>query len=129
MKKALSLLAIISLMLSAEAFALTLSLTGAEVTVEYDEPTTNEDGSALSDLQKTTVFYDMGGGTVKASDVPATSVSGGGHITEKVTVPVTSGQERDVQFWVTAMDLSQNESQKSEIKIIRIDRLPPAAPR
>ena len=129
MKKLLFGLMIASLLVFGErAFALTLTLSGAEITVEYTEPTTNENGAVLEDLSHTSIYYDMGDGAVKAVDVPAANPTGGGVISQAVTVPVTSGMERDVQIWATASDGSGNESAPSETKVVRVDRLAPSAP-
>ena len=113
---------------SKKSFALTLTLSGTEIKVEYNEPTTNADGTSLMDLDKTTIYYDKGQGTVKAGDILTTRVTGGGTINTTVTIPITNGQEADVSVWATATDKSSNESAKSNIGIIRIDRLPPSPP-
>lgn len=108
--------------------AFTVTVTGTQVTVTYDEPTTNEDGTALVDLDHTSIYYDMGSGTVKAIDVPATSLTGGGTISQIITVPVLAQQEANVSIWATAIDLVGNESVNSSVVVTRIDRLKPSPP-
>jgi hypothetical protein len=104
--------------------------TATEVTVEYDEPVTNADGTPLQDLKETRIYYQMGSAApTLAVTVPATALTGGGHIVQKVAVPVGPNQEADVVFWATAVDTSGNESVRSSSVTVRIDRLPPAPPR
>lgn len=112
-------------------YSLTLSLTGAEITCEYDEPNTNSDGSILTDLLKTTLYYGRGNGIVKAKDIPAMSLTGGGHIVTTILVPVLGGEDVNVNVWATASDTATitNESIFSSTATIRIDRLPPNKPR
>lgn len=95
----------------------------------YDEPTSNADTTALTDLNHTSIYYDLGSGFLKSEEMPATSATGGGHITAGITVPVMEGQEKDVRFKTTATDGSGNESIDSQIITKRIDRLSPAAPK
>ena len=118
-----------SLFMTGTAPALDFTITGVSVTALYQEPATNTDGSALTDLDHTSIYYDLGAGPVKAKDVPATALTGNGNITTPVDVPVTEGQEKNVIFWVTASDQSGNESAKSATVTKRIDRLAPGPPR
>jgi len=114
--------------LATDSFAINFTVTGTNVESSYTEPTVNEDGSPLSDLAKTTIYYDLGAGQVKALDVPASSPTGGGQISQTVTVPIVSGQEANVKFWATATDTSGNESAPSNSVTVRIDRLAPGPP-
>ena len=112
MKRLLLALIIITLA-STPVFALEFTLTGSEVTATYTEPTTNTDGSLLKDLAKTIIFYDIVGDglpEVKAVEVPATALTGGGSIIQTVLVPIVGNQEADVDFWATAVDTSGNSS-------------------
>lgn len=104
------------------------TVTPEGIKVEYTEPTTNENGTPLTDLAKTTIYYDIGAGPVKAVDVPATAPTGGGAISQVITVTIAENTEVDVQIWATATDLSGNESEKSAIATVRVDSLPPNAP-
>jgi len=101
-------------------------VSGSQVDVSYTEPTTNADGSPLTDLDHTTTYYDNGDGPVNAHEEPATALTGGGNIAVQIIVPVADGEEANVDFWATATDQSGNESEKSPIDTERIDRLPPA---
>jgi hypothetical protein len=80
--------------------------------VSYTEPTTNEDGSALTDLGKCSVYYQIPSGTAtKAWDQTATAPTGGGTITDKdVVVAVAVTLEEQVDFWGTCSDTGNNES-------------------
>jgi len=117
--------------LTSSGYPLNLTLTGAEITCDYDEPLTNVDGTPLTDLLKTTLYYERGRGTVKAKDVSAMSLTGGGHVTTTILVPVISGEDVMIRIWVTATDTAPtpNESVASSTESIRVDRLAPSRPR
>lgn len=102
--------------------------TGAVMTANYQEPATNEDGSPITDLALTSIYYDMGQGPVKAAEVPASAPTGGGTVTHDIEVPVAPKQEVNVTFWITATDGSGNESAHGNDVVVRIDRLAPAPP-
>ena len=102
-------------------------LTGTQVEASYTEPTTNADGSPLTDLHHTSIYYDMGAGAVNVVDLPS-SLTGGGIVQYSFVVPILDGQERAVSFWATATDGSGNTSEPSTPVIVRIDRLAPAPP-
>ena len=104
------------------------TLHGTELTLEYQEPTANEDGSGLTDLSHTSIFYDMGKGPVNVVDLPAALNTGGGAVSYSFTVPVLDKQENNVAIWATATDTSGNSSAPSEPLNIRIDRLAPNPP-
>ncbi len=125
------LLAALGLLPATPAEAITITPSGAELTVDYDEPTTNADGTALDDLKITTIWYQVQGtpAPVKALEVAATQAAGGGHISKPITVPTFSGKLIFVDVWATATDRSGNESAKSNIVAQRVDLLPPAAPK
>lgn len=130
MKRILNICVVLLAVLSPViAGAMEVTVNGVSVTLDYDEPQANADTSALTDLDHTTVYYDLGAGFIKTEKVPATSKTGGGHITTGITVPVMEGQEKDVRFKTTATDGSGNESIDSQIITKRIDRLSPAAPK
>lgn len=92
--------------------------TTREVTISYDEPTTSKDGSLLTDLAKTTIYYDAGHGPVKVMEVPATAPTGGGTITRRIAIPVSGEATSRVTIWVTATDLNGNESPHSKPLVI-----------
>lgn len=66
------------------------------------EPTTQADGTPLTNLAKTSIYRNYGKGFIKTKDVPATSASGGGKITETLTVAVDPGKSIDLTICVTA---------------------------
>ncbi len=80
------------------------------VHVSYTEPSLSVDGSSLTDLSKTSIYYDLGDGRTLAKEVPATRSSGAGEISETITVPVKSEDTQSVKICVTATDRNGNES-------------------
>lgn len=104
------------------------TVVGTEVEVVYEEPTVNADGSPIVDLDHTSVYGDSGSGPSKVADVPATSSTGGGMITQRVTFPVAENQESNVTIFATATDSTGNEGPRSPEVVVRIDRLPPGPP-
>ncbi len=79
------------------------------VTVSYQEPTRSSDDTLLQDLVKTTIYFDVGDGTEKAMEVPATNPKGGGRITQTITIPVKGNKDISAVICVTATDISGNE--------------------
>jgi hypothetical protein len=118
------------LLAAGPAWALTITPSGAQLTVTYKEPTTSVDGTALDDLKLTTIYYQVQGGPpiVKALEVPATRAAGGGAIEKPITIPAEPGKKIYVNIWATATDLSGNESDKSNIVTQRVDLLAPSPP-
>ena len=87
-----------------------VSATKQTVSVSYTEPSVSIEGSPLTDLAKTTIYYDLGSGRVPAKDIPATKPTGGGQISQTITVPVQVKGEQPVRICVTATDRHGNES-------------------
>jgi len=108
--------------------AQTVTVSGTEITSTYTEPSTNSDNppTPLTDLSHTTIYIQPENGDGFTVTVPATSPTGGGTITEKIIVPVGPNAETNVDVWMTASDLTGNESVDSIVATIRIDRLAPA---
>lgn len=123
------LLAALLLSWSLDVRAFDASVIGTEIEVAYEEPRTNANGSALTDLHHTTIYYDKGGGATKAAEILATAPIGDGMIRQRITIPAFEPAEFDVRIWATASDITGNESARSNEVVTRIDRLPPAAPR
>lgn len=120
------------MVLATPVYAIDFMLTGTEITASYVEPNTNTDGSTLKDLAKTTIYYDIvgdGKAAFKGGEVSATAPTGNGNITQKVLIPILTGQESDVEFWATASDITGNESAPSNKVMKRIDRLTPSSPK
>lgn len=80
------------------------------VKVSYTEPAVTAKGETLSELAKTTIYYDLGDGRRLAKEVPATKPTGGGQISETISVPIHSHKEQIVRICVTATDRHGNES-------------------
>jgi len=80
------------------------------VTVSYTEPSVTVAGESLNDLAKTTIYYDVGSGRTLAKEIPATQPTGGGQISETITVPIQTQSEQSVLICVTATDRYGNES-------------------
>lgn len=87
----------------------------ASVTVEYDEPSTNLAGNPLTNLRDTVIYYRQDNGIEQSLVVPATAVSGGGHISQRVTLadPPLCGSTM-VSVQVSARTLANVESQRTE---------------
>ncbi|MDF0664987.1 MAG: hypothetical protein P0119_02815 [Nitrospira sp.] len=80
------------------------------VHVSYTEPSFTLKGNPLVSLAKTSIYYDLGNGRTLAKEVPATRSSGGGEISETITVAVASKDAQSVKICVTATDRDGNES-------------------
>ncbi|MBK9307184.1 MAG: hypothetical protein IPM58_08875 [Nitrospira sp.] len=70
----------------------------------------NLEGDPLTSLAKTSIYFDLGNGRTLAKEVPATQLSGGGEISETITIPVKIQHEQPVRICVTATDSHGNES-------------------
>ena len=80
----------------------TVSATKTSLNISYREPSTRADGSPLTNLAKTTIYYDVGTGFVKAKEKTATSPQGGGKVVESIQIPVQSEQPVEATICVTA---------------------------
>ncbi len=87
-----------------------VSAENATVSVSYTEPSVSIDGMPLTDLAKTTIYYDLGSGRTLAKDIPATMPTGGGQISETITIPIRTRSEQTALICVTATDHRGNES-------------------
>ena len=101
---------------------------GVEIDVSYQEPTTNANGGPISDLAGTRIYYDVGAGSVKAYDVEATALTGGGTVARAVKVPwgVKQGQ---IRLMANAIDIAANVSPMAEPPPVPVDTLAPGAPK
>ncbi len=79
------------------------------VRVSYTEPSVTLDGTALTSLAKTSIYYDFGNGRSLAKEVPASQPTGGGTVSETITVPTKSKDEQTVKICATATDRDGNE--------------------
>jgi chitodextrinase len=111
---------------------LTLTAVNINTKVTYKEPTQQKDGKPLTNLSKTTIYYDIGKGQVKAVDIPATMASGGGTITKDIVIAIAAGTQVNASFWATATNQTYSVSAKSNIanKLLGgiSDTIPPAPP-
>lgn len=91
----------------------------AVITVDYDEPVTRGegtaacimDGGALTNLDHTTIYYSVNGSPAqKAARVAAKAPTGGGHVTQDVTLNGLTIHSGDITVWTSATDTSGNES-------------------
>lgn len=102
----------------------TVSLTAA-----YTEPTTNPDGSALTDLAYTSIYYHVNGGPkIVGPRTTASDLSGGGHIEIILIVPAPTGGVTDLAFYATATDTAGNESLPTTPVQFTVERLAPSSP-
>lgn len=80
------------------------------VHVSYREPSFTVKGNPITSLAKTSIYYDLGNGRTLAKEVPATRPSGGGELSEAITIPVKSKDPQSVKICITATDRDGNES-------------------
>lgn len=99
-----------------------------ELTITYDEPTTNVDGTPLADMAYSTIYITSPAGTHKAPVIAAVDVHGGKHIQTPIQVNAPENTSTSIKMAVSATDLSGNEGPKSvEVEHI-LDRIGPAVP-
>ena len=124
------LLAASLLLVAGAAEALTLTNTGAVVTVSWTEPTQNIDNTPLDDLASTKCEWRFSDEPVwhPEPNQPATAPTGGGAIQTQVSIPVGPGLDKNVVFRAFSADLAGNVSDPSPEVSIRIDRKPPKSP-
>lgn len=79
------------------------------ITVAYTEPTTGTDGKPLTNLAYTTIYYNAGDGPVIAKVVPASQKTGGGAVSQVITIPLPKQTGQDVSVCVTATDTDERE--------------------
>ena len=83
------------------------------VTISYTEPTTGTDGKPLKNLAHTTIYYNTGDGPVIAKVIPASQKSGGGSVSQTVSIPVQNQSEQEVTVCVSATDEEDREGPAS----------------
>ena len=72
------------------------------ITIAYTEPTTQADGSPLTNLAKTSIYRNHGNGFIRTKEIPATNPKGGGQISETVFIAVGPGETIETTICVTA---------------------------
>jgi hypothetical protein len=90
-----------------------------EKTVTVNEPTTNEDGTPLDDLKEIRFYSKKADGTewIPVVVVPATSVNGGGQISQKMTYDAVDGTHEIGTLDSSAVDTSGNESEMASVAL------------
>lgn len=83
------------------------------VTISYTEPTTGTDGKPLTNLAHTTIYYNAGDGPVIAKVVPASQKTGGGPVSQTITIALPNQSEQEVMVCVTATDTDEREGPAS----------------
>jgi len=105
------------------ALSVSCAIKTGTVILHYDEPVLNSDGSELKDLDHISIYYFKNKTPVKAIDVPATKITGGG-LNIEVAAPysATITEIFDLSFFAVAVNKSGGESIRSNIvkkKIVR----------
>ena len=124
-KKKAFLLSLLSL-ISIGVLAYTGTPSGVIITVDYDEPSTFANNVPLTNLKNTTIFYDIGQGTVAAKIIAASNLKGGGHISQDLTVPILGAQEKTVKAWALATSTNALNSAISNKSLLLVDLLAPS---
>ncbi|MBA2484717.1 MAG: hypothetical protein H0V35_01200 [Nitrospira sp.] len=83
------------------------------VTISYTEPTAGTDGKPLTNLAHTTIYYNAGDGPVIAKVVPASQKTGGGLVSQALTIPLQNQSEQEITVCVTATDADDREGPAS----------------
>lgn len=102
-----------------------------------DEPVVNADGTAPDDLTKMVLYYAIldgagaEGTAVKVGEVAMSSPAGGSKdvaFPDPVTLDfIATGTTAKVHFWAVAVDKAGNESDRSNVVVIKIDGIIPGA--
>jgi hypothetical protein len=101
------------------------------VTATYDEPTTNQDGTPLTDLAYTEVEFRVGTNPAETLEpkAPASAPTGGGHIVSAPFIlQAPAGAVTVFTFDVFAVDTAGNRSPVSATVTETVDRIGPSAP-
>ena len=118
------LLLVLLMLWAVPAWALDAQQVSKTLRITYDEPTENADLTPLADLAETRILVVTDGTPMPEMVIPATAPSGGGSISQDVTVPFTPNTLVNVDIEVTAVDTSGNASEIVPANIT-IDWLPP----
>jgi len=90
-----------------------LVIDAIQMTVRYQEPTKNEDGTFINDLERTEVYFEQGGMEHLMARVPASSPTGGIVVSKTFLVPVSLLNDCFIRVYWRAFDMSGNVSQDS----------------
>jgi hypothetical protein len=101
----------------------------ASVDATFTESVTNNDGSPVTDLAYSSVYYQVGNGAlIVGAKVPASKLTGGGAMSTTLIVPAPVGAVTTINFQASETDTQGNEGLKTAVVTFKIDRLAPAAP-
>ena len=120
----LVLTALLLLVMSVFAHALDATQVSKTLRITYDEPTTNIDATPLTDLGGTLIQVIADGTALPDVDVPASAPTGGGSVSQDVSVPFTPNKLVSVDLEVSAYDTSGNASEIVPLNLT-LDWLPP----
>ena len=92
---------------------LSAACSGVKFNFGWKEPKLNVDGTLLTDLSKTTLYYEVNGAIVK-KNYTATTSKGGGSKSASVTIPMNcKTMINSVKAWTTSTNIQGLESGKS----------------
>ena len=129
MKTLIALLVAI-LALAGVAHAIVVTPTGATADVDYTEPATNADGTPLTDLSHCNVYAKPAtDAEIKFPNVPASAPTGGAARTVNIAVAALPGASTSYAVTASCTDLTGNESLRSPVVNLVVDRLAPAPPK
>lgn len=97
---------------------LSAACSGIKFQFKWKEPTHNVDGSVLTDLVKTTVYYRVSGGVVNKKDYKASKPTGGSWKTASIIVSMDcKTKPNDVEAWATATTAGGESTEKKSVLI------------
>lgn len=112
------IIALLALLLLPLSPTLSVGCSGVRFPFKWKEPTHNIDGSALTDLVKTTIYYRVSGGIINKKDYKASKPTGGSWKTASILVSMDcKTKPNDVEAWATATTAG---GESTEIKPVLI---------
>lgn len=99
-----------------------------ELDAIFDEPTLSVDGTALDDLDYSTIYITTPVGTIKSPVIQETKATGGGHVDSKFVVNAPANAKTVFSFSMTSTDVKGNEGPHTASVPFTVDRIAPAAP-
>lgn len=99
-----------------------------ELGFSFTEPDKSTDGSALTDLDYSTLYIITPAGTIKAPAIQESSASGGADRTATVLVDAPMNAKTSLRFAMTSTDTAGNEGPRTPERAVTIDRIAPEAP-
>lgn len=84
----------------------------------WTEPKANVDGTLLTDLAKTTLYYRLNGGAVKSKIYKASKPTGGGKKSAYITINMNcETKANNVEAWTKAINTGGAESEKGNVVV------------